>query len=133
MTSIDDEPVPGLPADVMVMPYPASESPEPGVPDLIVHGYDYDLTHDGLFEYQYNFLDYFWQIDGEDFRARAYLDEADRGVAVYVGTERLKSDPKLTPLIRYLLRRHWRIEGFDKELEPPYRLAIVAGKPESSQ
>ncbi len=90
---------------------PLEEDPEPGVPDRVEHGCDYMLEPSGSVMFHYNFLIYHWVIDAEAISARAYLDTPQR-VDVFVGNHRLRTDPALQSLVRYLQRRFMHIGTF---------------------
>lgn len=91
---------------------PESEEPETGLPDKIVHGCDYMLGPNGELEFHYNFLVYTWTVAGQVVSARAYLDERFHEVSVFVQGARLRTDPALRALVRYLQRRFSSIQSF---------------------
>jgi hypothetical protein len=93
---------------------PPEENPEPGLPSMIEHGCDYMLLPDGGLEFYYNYLLYHWNVNDEQVQARAYLDDGQKLVSVFVKGERLHSEP-FQPLIRYLQRRYTFINSFHAE------------------
>jgi hypothetical protein len=94
---------------------PPAEYPEPCLPDSIAHGLDYMLCDGGGFEFYYNYLDYFWRVDGAEVRARHYLgrSEPDK-VAVMMSLQEF-DQPKFAGLLAYLQRRYPVIETFEPD------------------
>lgn len=90
---------------------PPSQEPEPDQPKAIVHGFDYMLDEGGrIFEYKYNYLDYFWNIEGVQIRARHYLDRAwFEEITVDVPVAVLER-PKYAGVLAYLQRRYLLIK-----------------------
>jgi hypothetical protein len=81
---------------------PAADAGE-APPRQIVHGCDYLARENGDLEYYYNFLDYLWDVNGVEVRARHYLDEVGR-VNVMMGLAELDR-PELASMLTYLQRR----------------------------
>ena len=91
---------------------PTAESSEAS-PREIVHGCDYLVGENGDLEYYYNFLDYLWDIDGAEVRARHYLDER---TAVSVMMPLAEFDvPKCAGILVYLQRRYEVIKTLEGE------------------
>jgi hypothetical protein len=93
---------------------PPWEEPELAPPQSIVHGRDYMLREDGGFEFDYRYLDYFWQIDELEIRARHYLDRGLSVVSVTMGFEQF-DQAKYAGILRYLQRRHEVIQTFEHD------------------
>jgi hypothetical protein len=93
---------------------PAEENPEPGLPERITHGCDYMLQADGTTDYYYNYLVYSWKIDDAEISARSYFDHLHE-ISVFVPAGRLKDDPALHSLVRFLQRRYSDIRSFHKD------------------
>lgn len=99
-------------ANVQLFELPVAEEPEPGQPDRIQHGCDYDFDGSRM-NYYYNFLYYAWTIADEEVYARAYLDMPEE-ISIFVPYERLKGDVAFAPLLRYLQRRFVNIRTFER-------------------
>ena len=97
--------------DVDIFDLPAVENPEPA-PARVEHLCDYDVDG-GQTSFYYNFLDYAWLIDGEEVRARAYLDEP-RKVAIFAPFARIRDNPAFAPMLRFFMRRFSYIDTFEK-------------------
>jgi hypothetical protein len=101
--------------EVEILDLPVAEEPEPGQPDGIMHGCDYDFDGRSM-SYYYNFLVYTWTIAGDEVRARSYLSEPQE-ISIFIAYERLKRDPLLQPMLRYLQRRYLEIKTFERDGE----------------
>lgn len=89
---------------------PPAQDPEPDQPKAIVHGFDYMLDKGGrVFEYKYNYLDYFWNIEGVKISARHYLERGTPEVTVDVPVAVLER-PKYAGVLAYLQRRYLLIK-----------------------
>jgi len=82
-------------------------------PHSIAHGCDYMLSGDGSLEFYYNFLDYFWEIDGSKVRARHYLDHPGE-VSVMLPFAQF-DQPKYAGVLTYLQRRFTVIKTFESD------------------
>ena len=82
-------------------------------PREIVHGCDYLVEENGELEYHYNFLDYTWEIDGAEVRARHYLDERSC-VNVMMPFAEL-DQPKYGGILTYLQRRYGVLKTMESE------------------
>jgi hypothetical protein len=73
------------------------------------------LRDNGAPEFHYNYLDYFWRVDGTEIRARHYLRRSGmRAVAVMLPLTEF-DQPKYTGILQYLQRRFAIIETFEPE------------------
>ena len=88
-----------------------SGSPEELVPHLIDHQVD-EIWVEGNLEQRYNFIDYHFMVDERRYRARTYLDEADK-VALYgpFGSDnQVLGDSFDSRVVAYLRRRFRKLE-----------------------
>ena len=106
-------------ADTRRFPLPAPDwsvdSTESPWTPRIVHSCDYMRRDNGAPEFHYNYLDYFWRVDGKEIRARHYLRRSGmRAVAVMLPLTEF-DQPKYTGILQYLQRRFAIIETFEPE------------------
>jgi hypothetical protein len=92
---------------------PPGGEPDRIRPHTIKHGCDYMLREDGSLEFYYNFLDYIWEVDGSEVRARHYLDHRGK-IAVMMPFEQF-DQPKYADILTYLQRRFSEIETFESD------------------
>jgi|RhiMethySRZTD1v2_1073278.scaffolds.fasta_scaffold1150963_2 hypothetical protein len=94
---------------------PAAEERDSARPHAIVHSCDYLLRDDGTLEFHYNYLDYFWEIDGAKIRARHYLDRPRPLTVAVMMDFKLFDQRKYVGILNYLQRRFAVIETFDSK------------------
>lgn len=97
---------------VSIFDLPLAADPEPGAPDEIVHGCDYDFDGASM-SYYYNFLGYVWVLNGESITARAYLDDISC-VSLFAPFERVAREPAFAPILGFLQRRFSYIQTFER-------------------
>ncbi len=72
---------------------PGLRADDPGPPPRITHGCAFMIHPNGWTEFHYDYLDYYWTVDGEEVRARHYLDDRELPkVQVFVLYERFRGE-----------------------------------------
>ncbi len=93
---------------------PGLHADDPGPPPRITHGCAFMIHPNGRTEFRYDSLDNHWTEDGEEVRARHYLDIREPPkVQVFVPFERFRGEA-YAGVLAYLQRRFSVIETFER-------------------